>query len=181
MAMTVYGSRTGIDSTSAAGSRRTTVVYRLRPLAFAVVVLALVLAPGASSIRATGRPTQQLANPTRTAQRLVNRFFVLLVHKDRAELQHFLSPAFQVQRADGSGGGKKEYLANLATINHFHITQLRATQARGTLVVRYLAEVKGVVNGKPYTPGPAPRLSVFAWTGKRWQLAAHANFNPLTG
>jgi hypothetical protein len=179
--MRAYGSRAGIDSIVAAVSRRRTAFVRLRSVAFAVVVLALVLAAGASSTRAMARPTQQLANPTITAKRLVNHFFVLLAHKDRAELQQFLSPAFQVQRADGSGGGKKEYLANLATINQFHITQLRATQAHATLVVRYLAEVKGVVNGKPYTPGPAPRLSVFAWSGKRWQLAAHANFNPLRG
>jgi hypothetical protein len=38
-----------------------------------------------------------------------------------------------------------------------------------------------LVNGKPYTPGPAPRLSVFVWTGAQWQPAAHANFNPLSG
>jgi hypothetical protein len=106
---------------------------------------------------------------------------VLLAHKDRAGLQTFLSSGFQVQRADGSGGGKKPYLANLATIEGFHITELRGTQAGGTLVARYLADVQGVVNGKPYSPGPAPRLSVFAWNGQRWQLAAHANFNPLRG
>jgi hypothetical protein len=140
-----------------------------------------VLAPGASSGLATKRPAPQLANPTGTAKRLVDRFFVLLAHKDRAGLDRFLSPAFQVQRADGSGGGKKAYLANLATIHKFHITQLRARQAGAALVVRYLARVEGVVNGKPYTPGPAPRLSVFVWNGERWQLAAHANFNPLTG
>ena len=53
------------------------------------------------------------------------------------------------------------------------------TQAGGTLVVRYRAEVEGILDGKRFTPGPAPRLSVFAWNGKRWRLAAHANFNPL--
>jgi hypothetical protein len=111
----------------------------------------------------------------------VHQFFVLLEHKDRAGLQRFLSPGFQVQRADGSGAEKRDYLANLATINKFQITELRATRAGGTLVVRYLAQVEGVVNGKPYTPGPAPRLSVFVWNGKRWQLAAHSNFNPLSG
>jgi hypothetical protein len=37
------------------------------------------------------------------------------------------------------------------------------------------------VNGKRFTPGPAPRLSVFVWNGRGWQLVAHANFNPLTG
>jgi Domain of unknown function (DUF4440) len=148
----------------------------LRSLALALAVLALVLAPGAS-----GRPAPQLASPTSTAAQLVDRFFVLLVHKDRAGLERFLSPAFQVQRADGSSAGKKQYLASLATVNRFKITRLKATQAGATLVVRYLARVEGVVNGKRYTPGPAPRLSVFAWDGKRWRLVAHANFNPLTG
>jgi Domain of unknown function (DUF4440) len=160
---------------------RTIVSLRLCSLGLTLAVLALVLAYGASGTTTVGRPAPRLANPTRTAGQLVDRFFVLLAHKDRAGLQVFLSPAFQVQRADGSSAGKKEYLANLATINQFHITQLHATQAGATLVVRYLAQVEGVVNGKPYTPGPAPRLSVFAWNGKRWQLAAHANFNPLTG
>ena len=104
-----------------------------------------------------------------------------MAHKDRAGLESFLSSAFQVERADGSGSEKKAYLTKHATIREFHITRLRATQAGGTLVARYLADVKGVVNGKPYTPGPAPRLSVFVWNGERWQLASHANFNPLTG
>jgi hypothetical protein len=154
---------------------------RARSLAVLVVIAALALASGASATHDTSRPAPRLPNPTVTAKQLVNRFFVLLVRKDRAGLQGFLSPAFQVQRADGSGADKREYLANLPTVTKFHITKLRATQAGATLVARYLAQVEGVVNGKPYTPGPAPRLSVFAWNGKRWQLAAHANFNPLTG
>jgi hypothetical protein len=181
MATTTYGTHAGIESTAATASGRRTASLRLRSPAFALAVIALVLAPVGAGTRAMGRPAPQLANPTGTGKQLVNRFFFLLAHKDRARLQRFLSPAFQVQRADGSGGGKKEYLANLATINRFDITRLRATQAGTALVVRYLAEVEGVVNGKPYKPGPAPRLSVFAWNGKRWQLAAHANFNPLTG
>jgi hypothetical protein len=66
-------------------------------------------------------------------------------------------------------------------INTFGISNLAATQAGSVLVVRYLATVEGLVNGKPYTPRPAPRLSVFAWNGEARQLAAHANVNPLTG
>jgi hypothetical protein len=112
----------------------------------------------------------------------VLRFFVLIARKDQAGLQRLLSPAFQVQRADGSAENKTQYLANLsATVNKFYISNLSATQARGALVVRYLARVEGSIDGKPYTPGRAPRLSVFAWNGDRWQLAAHANFDPLTG
>jgi hypothetical protein len=146
----------------------------------ALGVLTLLFAPGASSAAAS-KPAPRLAHPTRTATRLVNEFFTLLEHKDHAALQQFLSPAFQVQRADGSSAEKSAYLANLATIDNFQLAKLRGTQAGATLVVRYLATVEGLVNGKPYKPGPAPRLSVFDWNGKLWQLAAHANFNPLTG
>ena len=139
--------------------------------AIAALVLVAVPASGAS----------QVATPEETARPLVVKFFKLIRDRDVAGLVTFLSPAFQVQRADGSGAGKAEYLDRLPIVRKFTLANLKATRAGATLVVRYLATVEGLVNGKPYTPGPAPRLSVFHWTGKRWQLAAHANFNPLTG
>jgi hypothetical protein len=181
MAAITYGSRAGVESPVPARRRRSSARLRLCSLAFALATLVLVLAPHASSGLATGRPAPRLADPTGTAKELVDRFFVLVADKDLAGLDSFLSPAFQNERADGSGGAKKAFLANLSTVNRFRITRLRATQAGATLVVRYLARVEGVVNGKPYTPGPAPRLSVFVWNGEDWQVAAHANFNPLTG
>jgi Domain of unknown function (DUF4440) len=158
----------------------TTMAYRSRA-GIALAVLALTLSSTVSAVNAVGRPAPRLADPARTAGELVNRYFRLVAEKDRAGLQSLLSSGFQVERADGSGAGKKAYLANLPTIEEFHVTKLRATQAGGTLVARYLADVRGVVNGKTYAPGPAPRLSVFAWNGQRWQVAAHANFNPLRG
>lgn len=109
------------------------------------------------------------------------RFFTLLVHKDRAGLRSFLAPNFQVQHADGSAWGKTRYIAKLPVVLSFRITHLFASEADGALVVRYQATATGRVDGKPYTPGPAPRLSTFAWNGSRSQLVSHANFNPLTG
>jgi ketosteroid isomerase-like protein len=139
----------------------------------AVAALVLVAVPAAGA--------SQAATPEETARPLVVKFFKLIRDRDVAGLVTFLSPAFQVQRADGSGAGKAEYLDRLPIVLKFTLANLKATRAGATLVVRYHATVEGLVNGKPYTPGPAPRLSVFHWTGKRWQLAAHANFNPLTG
>ena len=129
----------------------------------------------------SARPAPRLANPTATAKSLSNRFFRLIVDKNVAALNRFLSPAFQVQRADGSGSGKKEWLAKLADIDTFELTDFHATQSGGALIVRYLATVKGTVNGRPYTPGPAPRLASYTWNGTRWQITSNANFNPLTG
>lgn len=139
--------------------------------AFAALVLVAAPASGAG----------QAATPKETARPLVVKFFELIRDQDVAGLRSFLSPAFQVQRADGSASGKAAYLDRLSIVRKFTLSKLTATRAGATLVVRYHATVEGLVNGKPYTPGPAPRLSVFHWTGKRWQLAAHANFNPLTG
>lgn len=155
----------------------------MRPLRLVLVAcaVAVTLASDLSAAPTASRPAPQFGNPTAGARPLVVRFFVLLQHRDVPGLGHFLSPAFQVQRADGSASGRNRYLENLPIVNKFYISNLFATQTGGTLVVRYLARVEGRVNGKPYTPGPAPRLSVFAWNGDRWQLAAHANFNPLTG
>ena len=147
-----------------------------------LVAAALVLGPTVTAGTAVRvRPAPKLANPTATATKLSNQFFTLLVDKDIPGLTRFLSPAFQVQRADGSGSGKKAWLAKLADIHEFTLTDFHATQAGRSLIVRYLATVQGPTNGRPYTPGPAPRLASYTWNGTRWQITSNANFNPLTG
>ena len=143
--------------------------------------LGLTVAACGSSGSETSKAPPKLSNPTATAKPLVTRYFELTQKKDGAGLQRLLSPAFQIERADGSGARKAEFLTHLPTINSFILTDVSATQAGSVLIVRYLATATGLVNGKPYTPGPAPRLTVFHWNGSAWQVAAHANFNPLTG
>jgi len=155
---------------------------RIALLLGTLVAAALVIGPTVTAGAALhARPAPKLANPTATATKLSNRFFTLLVNKDIPGLTKFLSPAFQVQRADGSGSGKKEWLAKLADIQEFTLTDFHGTQAGGVLIVRYVAAVKGTTNGRPYTPGPAPRLATYTWNGTRWQITSNANFNPLTG
>jgi len=116
-----------------------------------------------------------------TAKPLVTKYFTLIKNKDKAGLDKFLSPAYELQRADGTGSNKADYLQNISTVQSFHLTDFTASRAGDVLVVRYLADATGVVNGKPYSPGPAPRLTVFVHNGKHWQVVAHANFNPLNG
>src|SRR5258708_27975177 len=94
---------------------------------------AALLAVGPAAA-ATGRPAPQFADPSVAGNRLVDDFFVLLQHKNTAGLVRFLSPAFQVQRADGSAAGKADYLASLPTVTAFTITNLVATQAGGVIV-----------------------------------------------
>jgi hypothetical protein len=155
---------------------------RLRFLmALSIAALVAGCTSGASPAGGSAASAPALADPTATGQQLVTRFFDLIHAQDVVGLRDFLSPAFQIERADGTGTGKEDYLTKLPTVNSYQLSDLNGTQAGSVLVVRYLATVEGVVNGKAYTPGPAPRLSVFAWDGSAWRLAAHANFNPLTG
>jgi ketosteroid isomerase-like protein len=155
---------------------------------FAGVLLSSTVAFTAPAVAAATDTTATKTTTTtassaavKTAQPLVTKFFTLVQNKDKAGLEKFMSPAFQLERADGSGLDKNAYLQNISTVQSFNLTDFAASRTGDVLVVRYLADATGIVNGKPYTPGPAPRLSVFKRDGKKWQIVAHANFNPLNG
>lgn len=115
------------------------------------------------------------------ATRLVGTFFTLLHEEDAAGLAAFLSPAFQLQRPDGSGVDKAGYLASPAKVDAYAISGLTATRAGDTVVARYLVTASETVNGQVFKKDPAPRLSVFKKNGRShaWQLLAHANFNAV--
>ncbi len=150
-------------------------------IALAAMVSSALVFTGTAGALVTRASSSSNGDAAATAKPLVTKFFTLIQNKDQAGLEQFLSPAFQLQRADGTGSGKADYLANLPTVQTFELSDFTASRVGKVLVVRYLADATGVVNGKPYSPGPAPRLSVFSRDGKRWRLVAHANFNPLNG
>ena len=147
-----------------------------------VVIAAAGVGYWAGARAPDGSTAPVLADPTVTGQGLADTYFKLLQAKDTAGLQQFLSPSFQLLRADGSSNGKADYLAgNLPTIQSYALSRITATQDGGLLVARYTATVTGIANGKPYSPGPAPRLSTFVWSSGAWRLASHANFDALAG
>jgi hypothetical protein len=157
--------------------------WSLATIVVSVLLSTVVFAAAASA--ATDATTTTTAKGTSaavaTAKPLVTKYFTLIQNKDKTGLDKFLSPAFELQRADGTGSEKTDYLQNIPTVQSFNLTDFTASRAGDVLVVRYLADATGIVNGKPYTPGPAPRLTVFVRDGKKWQVVAHANFNPLNG
>ena len=143
-----------------------------------------VVAPPASAVgvRASVLPTASAtAADQALATRLVNRFFRLLHRPDMAGLKAFLSPAFQVERADGTGTDKAGYLASPPKVDAYEITGLKATRHGDVLVARYSVVASEQVNGTALKKDPAPRLSTFALNAKTgaWQLVSHANFNPV--
>jgi hypothetical protein len=150
-------------------------------LAISVAALALSAIACNSNAPAGTSPAPTSEDPATVAQPLATKLFQLLHDKDTAGLEAFLSPAFTLQRADGSVADKADFIQRPSDVLEFTISGLTATQTGDVLVARYMADVVGTANGRPYSPGPAPRLSVFVWNGSQWQLVAHANFNPLAG
>jgi hypothetical protein len=146
-----------------------------RRFSWTVVVVVAALGAAAASIAATHRPA---ARSTGLGARLVNRFFTELKRHDVAGLRRLLSPAFQIQRADGSRVTKTQYLHHLPNVISYKLRDLRTTSTRTAVVVTYQAATKELINGKKVQSRFAPRLSVFLLGARRWQLVGHGNFNP---
>lgn len=152
---------------------------RLLVLALALAVPLALTGPAAAAPVERATAEQQAAN-LKLGTRLVNRFWSLLVAGDPDELRAFLSPAFQVQRANGSGANRNQYVAAFAkstTVSAYALSELRVTRTGGLVVVRYVSQTTETIDGVAYAKTPAPRISTFVETPSGWRMASHANFN----
>ena len=81
-----------------------------------VVALAALFAGPAAAATAP-----RLKDPDATGEKLATKFLTLLQSGDSKGLAAFLDPSFQIQRADGTGANRTEYLANPAKVATFAI------------------------------------------------------------
>jgi len=144
-----------------------------------LLVAAVIALAGGSSVAAAAPNivSRDAASDTAKGTKLVERFFDLLVDGDGAELEKFLSPAFQLQGADGGFLTKADFLDDPPEVESYELDELRVTRMGDVIVVRYDVTAVVTIDGTPQSRDPAPRLSVFTKSKKRWQLVAHANFN----
>jgi ketosteroid isomerase-like protein len=143
------------------------------------VAIAIVLCLGmmmSSGERATAQESGATAAQAKAA---VIRWLTAVSSGDAGQVGAVLAPEFQLQRADGSGYTKEEYLATgLPYIPSVPaVSNLIATVHGDLMVVRYTLDLppETVIGGGPVSP-TAPRLSVFRRDGDNWQISAHANF-----
>src|SRR3954454_7219201 len=139
----------------------------MRKTTLAVLTLfALVAAPAAAKL-----------GPNPTNRQLATEFLRILHAKDTKALKAWLSPAFLLQRADGSWLTKAEYLKNPAVIESYKVTDIHGTRTGDVRVLRYTVTTKQTVDGVLQSQDPVPRLSTYIKVGKTWQIVSHANFN----
>jgi hypothetical protein len=145
----------------------------------ALLVLAAVslAVPAAGAWAAPSVSPRDASAETQKGTELAEEFLNLLQDEDEKGLAKFLSPAFQIQRADGSYLNREEYLEAPAKVEFYEIEDLRATKTGNVYVVRYDLIADVTIDGVQQSTAPAPRLSVFVKGKGGWQIAAHANFN----
>ena len=144
----------------------------------AVLVIGVLALVALTSAPASAASAPKLKDPNATGEKLVTKFLTLLQSGDTKGLAAFLDPAFQLQRADGTGVNRAEYLANPAKVSSFKLgPDLVTVQHRDALTVRWQLEVDVSIDGTQYRTTEAPRLSTFRWDGRQWRLVSHANFN----
>jgi uncharacterized protein DUF4440 len=176
MSLTPLAPTTASRSAHASTRKRPVRLSARRALVLvAVAALTLVVLTTASASAASA---PRLKDPDATGVKLATKFLTLLQTKDAKGLAAFLDPSFQLQRADGTGATKSEYLASPSAVASFAIgPEVTAVQAGDLLTLRWQLEANTQINGTQYRTTEAPRLSVFRWDGRQWRMVSHANFN----
>jgi len=149
-------------------------------IALALAAPLVAAAPGRAAAAETRATASQQAKNLQLGKRLTMRFWDLLVEGTPAQMRAFLSPAFQAQRANGSGANRNQYVASFARsikIADYTLSDFRVTRSGGLVVVRYWVVTSETINGVPYATAPAPRLSTYVAGDTGWRMASHANFN----
>lgn len=138
-------------------------------------------------VTATAPPTADdlaapLDDPDATGRELAQRFLDILGDPNPAPLlEEFLSPAFQLQRSNGTFANKDEYVDQPASVARFTILDdaFRAYQDGPALTVRFRVSIEEEIDGAQLRVTEAERLGAFLRTANGWQLLAWSNFNPV--
>lgn len=151
---------------------------RRRTSVIAALGLSLVLVSAAAAAATVAQDTDVEALGTQ----LVDEFIEILKLPDEAKrvgLEGFLANEFQIVRDSGARLDQAGYIENPATVFEVEISELKASEDGGVLVVSYTLAVDEVIDGVAIK-SIRSRLSVFhLGEDGRWRIAAHANFGAL--
>ena len=144
-----------------------------RICATALIAAISIAGCGSSSYDATGSATEANSEGTE----LVTRFFEDVKTKNKADLEKFLTPNWQLQRATGAPLTKSEFIDGLPELSRYKIEQVKAREYDDSMSVAFVATTDLVVDGTKFPGTPAPYLSSFIEVDDEWYLLSHANLN----
>lgn len=137
------------------------------------------LAAATPALGATPAP-KTLSNPTKTCQQLTARFQQYLAPGQDAKLAKFVSPAFVIERNDGTGDSWPTYLKNHPTFTGWNIAVETAKFASPVISCVALTSTTQVVNGASVVSVPTENLSTYAWQAGMWRITSYARFNSVS-
>ncbi len=148
----------------------------MKVLAGCIAAAALTLALLAPVAQSAPRPSSPaMAQRDAPDEVLAREFLRINQAGDGVALRRLLSPAFLIQRSDGTYLTRAQYLQRPSRIEAFDLADTAGTRSRGVRVVRYTLTATIEVDGRRLAQDPAPRISTFVWRGGAWRLIAHAN------
>lgn len=148
----------------------------IRSVALVTVIGTLALGGGAA-LGASAKPAPtKLANPTKTCEQLNSRFLTGLAPGQNAKLANFLSPAFIIQRSDGTGSSWPAYLEDHGIYTDWSTQVLRAQFS--TPVITCLANSTGTQQFPNSTTAriALKSLTTYAWQRGAWRITSFARF-----
>lgn len=137
---------------------------------------ALVTAGAALGASTTPAPAK-LSNPTKTCAQLTARFQRYLGPGQDAKLAKFVSPAFVIERNDGTTGSWPTYLKDHPVFTGWNISIELARYSQPVLVCVATTSTTQLVNGAPVVSTPTENLSTYAWQRGAWRITSYARFN----
>ena len=146
---------------------------RLPLLLTALLIAASIAGCGSSSYDSSASATESNSEGTE----LVTRLLEDVKTKNKADLEKFLTPNWQLQRATGAPLTKSEFIDGLPELSSYKIEQVKARQYDDSMSVAFVATTDLVVDGTRFPGTPAPYLSSFIEVDDEWYLLSHANLN----
>lgn len=120
----------------------------------------------------------RLTDPEATARAILEDWLAAL--NGKGSIEPFLATNYQIQRSDGSGGDRQQYLDAPAAIHEYDLgDDITALQANNTLTVTWNMRVTETIGRRFIDDVTADRLTVFEWIDDAWRIVGYGNFNPI--
>jgi hypothetical protein len=143
--------------------------------AFAAVVMFGAVVVGCSK-SATYDQTASAVPSNAEATTQVTRLFEGVLKKDQADLKKFLTPNFVLQRTNGTGISRDNFIATLPDLDGYKLEPITGWRFGDTLTATYSASTDLHVEGQKFPATPSPFLSTFVRVDGEWHLVSHGNF-----
>ena len=159
--------------------RKGSLMSHIRALAAVSGLLGLTVLAATPAIGATAAP-KKLSNPTKTCAQLTARFQKYLSAGMDAQLAQFVSPAFVIERNDGTTGSWPSYLAEHPTFTGWNIAVVSAQFSSPAITCVAITSTTQLVDGVSVVSVPTNNMSTYVWQRGAWRITSYARFNSVS-